>query len=216
MVAVVGGASTGGTANAAEPSQFTVVGGAIRTATGTPVPASGTNASLWGNSSYATTSVSGSGRVLIGAIGDNCQGWPTVRVTVDGVSVGQTTIVSATSYGTYPVGAAVGAGQHMVQIQLVNDFRDDSCDRNVPFQHHQSGTPGRGRHRRQLVANLDLRAVHEPVVHRVRQVVHGYRRGALKRPRALLRRQQRVRSLLPSLRSERQRAFAGVPMDLMS
>ncbi|WP_327040968.1 metallophosphoesterase [Micromonospora ureilytica] len=131
MVAVAGGTLTGGTASAAEPSQFTVVDGAIRTATGTPVPSSGTHASLWGNSSYATTSISGSGRVLIGAIGDNCQGWPTVRVTVDGVAVGQTTIVSATSYGTYPVGAAVGGGQHTVRIQLINDFRADPCDRNV-------------------------------------------------------------------------------------
>ncbi|WFE53497.1 carbohydrate-binding domain-containing protein [Micromonospora sp. WMMD1155] len=142
VVALVGGALTGSTANAAEPSQFTVVDGAIRTATGTPVPASGTHASLWGNTSYATTSVSGSGRVLIGAIGDNCQGWPTVRVTVDGVSVGQTTIVSATSYGTYPVGAAVGAGQHTVQVQLVNDFRTDACDRNVHIGYARMETVG--------------------------------------------------------------------------
>ena len=68
----------------AETTQFTVVNGAIRPATGTPRPASGTHASLWSNSSYATTTVDGSGRVLVGAIGDNCQGWPTVRVSVDG------------------------------------------------------------------------------------------------------------------------------------
>ncbi|MEV4499134.1 carbohydrate-binding domain-containing protein [Micromonospora arborensis] len=142
VVAATGGTLVDGTASAAEPSQFTVVDGAIRTATGTPVPASGTHASLWGNSSYATTSISGSGRVLIGAIGDNCQGWPTVRVTVDGVSVGQTTIVSATNYGTYPVGAAVGPGQHTVQIQLINDFRADPCDRNVHIAYAQMETAG--------------------------------------------------------------------------
>ncbi|PWR10834.1 metallophosphoesterase [Micromonospora acroterricola] len=141
-VAVAGGALVGGAANAAEPSQFAVVDGAIRTATGTPVPASGTHASLWGNSSYATTSITGSGRVLIGAIGENCQGWPTVRVTVDGVSVGQTTVVSATSYGTYPVGAAVGAGQHTVKIQFINDFRADPCDRNVHVAYARMETPG--------------------------------------------------------------------------
>ncbi|MCO1595726.1 metallophosphoesterase [Micromonospora sp. RHAY321] len=142
LLAVVGGALVGGAANAAEPSQFAVVEGAIRTATGTPVPASGTHASLWGNSSYATTSITGSGRVLIGAIGENCQGWPTVRVTVDGVSVGQTTIVSATSYGTYPVGAAVGAGQHTVKIQFINDFRAEPCDRNVHIAYARMETPG--------------------------------------------------------------------------
>ncbi|MEV4118818.1 carbohydrate-binding domain-containing protein [Micromonospora sp. NPDC049645] len=142
LVAVSGGALTGAPASAAEPSPFSVVDGAIRTATGTPVPPSGTHASLWGNSSYATTSISGSGRVLIGAIGDNCQGWPTVRVTVDGVDVGQTTIVSATSYGTYPVGAAVGAGQHSVRIQLVNDFRDGTCDRNVHIAYARMETTG--------------------------------------------------------------------------
>ncbi|WP_309232045.1 carbohydrate-binding domain-containing protein [Micromonospora tarensis] len=142
VVAVAGGVFTGATANAAEPSPFTVVEGAIRTATGTPVPASGTHASLWGNSSYATTTSTGSGRVLIGAIGDYCEGWPTVRVTVDGVSVGQTTIVSATSYGTYPVGAAVDAGQHTVRVQLVNDFRTDACDRNVHIAYARMETAG--------------------------------------------------------------------------
>ncbi|MFI6763288.1 carbohydrate-binding domain-containing protein [Micromonospora sp. NPDC050417] len=142
VVAVAGGVIVTGTANAAEPSQFTVVEGAIRTATGTPVPASGTHASLWGNSSYATTSITGSGRVLIGAIGENCQGWPTVKVTVDGVSVGQTTIVSAASYGTYPVGTAVGAGQHNVKIQFVNDFRAEPCDRNVHIAYARMETPG--------------------------------------------------------------------------
>ncbi|GAB3950478.1 carbohydrate-binding domain-containing protein [Micromonospora vulcania] len=141
-LAAAAGVSIGGTASAAEPSQFTVVGGAIRTATGTPVPASGTHASLWGNSSYATTSITGSGRVVIGAIGDNCQGWPTVQVTVDGVSVGQTTIVSATSYGTYPVGAAVGAGQHSVKLQFINDFRSDTCDRNVHISYARMETAG--------------------------------------------------------------------------
>ncbi|MFK3983401.1 carbohydrate-binding domain-containing protein [Micromonospora sp. NPDC050397] len=142
LVTVAGGMTFVGAASAAEPSQFTVVNGAIRTATGTPVPASGTHASLWANSSYATTSISGSGRVLIGAIGENCQGWPTVRLTVDGVVVGSTTIVSATSYGTYPVGAAVGVGQHNVKIEFVNDFQASPCDRNVHIAYAKMETPG--------------------------------------------------------------------------
>jgi hypothetical protein len=112
-------------------SPFAVVNGAIRTATGTPAPPSGTQASLWANSSYATTTVYGSGRVQVGAIGDNCEGWPTIQVTVDGSVVGTTTIVSATQYGNYAVGTARPAGQHFVKVQLVNDFRSATCDRNV-------------------------------------------------------------------------------------
>jgi hypothetical protein len=118
-------------AMAAEPAQFTVVNGANRPATGIPAPASGTHASLWANSSNATATISGSGRVQIGAIGDNCQGWPAIRLTVDGTDVGQSTIVSATHYGTYPIGPALGQGQHAVRVQFVNDFSGSGCDRNV-------------------------------------------------------------------------------------
>lgn len=113
------------------PSPFSVVNGSIRPATGTPVPPSGTQASLWSNNSYATTVVTGSGRVIIGATGDNCQGWPTLEVWVDGASVGRTTVVSHTQYGNYPLQRAVGAGTHTVKVALVNDFRDASCDRNA-------------------------------------------------------------------------------------
>ncbi len=134
-------AVTGEGANAQPPSQFTVVNGAIRTATGTPVPATGTHASLWSNSSYATTTISGSGRVQIGAIGDNCEGWPAVRVTVDGTVRGDSTIVSATQYGTYPIGTAVGVGTHSIKIQLVNDFRSAACDRNVHVAYARMETP---------------------------------------------------------------------------
>ncbi|MFC5004926.1 carbohydrate-binding domain-containing protein [Dactylosporangium cerinum] len=131
-VAVVAAAVLPPTGAAAAPaSQFTVVNGAIRTATGTPVPPSGTHASLWSNSSVATTTIDGSGRVQIGAIGDYCEAWPTVEVTVDGAVAGRTTIVSATSYGTYPVGPAVAAGRHVVRIQFVNDRSTAACDRNV-------------------------------------------------------------------------------------
>ncbi|MBB5867945.1 hypothetical protein F4553_001324 [Allocatelliglobosispora scoriae] len=128
---LTGGALAGSAATAAPPSQFTVVNGAIRTATGTPVPASGTHASLWANSSYATTTITGSGRVQIGAIGDNCEGWPTIRVTADGVVKGTTTIVSATSYGTYPVGSAIAGGTHTIKIEFINDLSTSACDRNV-------------------------------------------------------------------------------------
>jgi predicted xylan-binding protein with Ca-dependent carbohydrate-binding module len=130
VVGVLGAAGLARGAGA-PASPFTVVNGSIRPATGTPVPASGTQASLWGNASSATTTVTGSGRVVIGAIGDNCQGWPTLEVWVDGVSVGRTTVVSHTQYGGYPLQRSVGAGTHTVKVALVNDYRDASCDRNA-------------------------------------------------------------------------------------
>jgi hypothetical protein len=132
VVGVLGAAGIAlGAGGGALASPFTVVDGTIRPATGTPMPPSGTHASLWANRSYATATVSGSGRVLIGAIGDNCQGWPTLEVWVDGTSVGRTTVTSHTAYGSYPLQRAVPAGQHLVTVAMVNDFRNDSCDRNA-------------------------------------------------------------------------------------
>jgi predicted xylan-binding protein with Ca-dependent carbohydrate-binding module len=130
------------TADAPPGSPFRVVNGSIRPATGTPIPASGTHAALWGNSSYATTTVEGSGQVLIGATGVDCGGWPVVRVEVDGRHVGDTRIVSASHYGSYPVGAAVGAGRHVVRISFTNDHRDASCDRNVHIAYARMAQPG--------------------------------------------------------------------------
>jgi hypothetical protein len=122
----------GDSASAAIPSQFTVVHGAIRKATGVPVPPSGTQASLWANSSVATTTIEGSGRVVFGAVGDNCYGWPVVQVTADGKVVGSTTIGDAHQYGMYPVGEALGAGKHTVTFRLSNDrYSPPTCDRNV-------------------------------------------------------------------------------------
>jgi hypothetical protein len=124
---------TGDSASAALASQFTVANGAIRKASGTPTPTSGSQASLWGNTSTATTTIEGSGRVLIGAIGDECGGWPTVEATEDGRRLGATTIVSHTDYGTYGVGpTALPAGTHKIVLRFVNDRYDPpTCDRNV-------------------------------------------------------------------------------------
>ena len=94
------GIAVAATLTATPASQFTVVKGAIRTATGTPRPASGTEAVLWGNSSYATTTIDGSGRVLVGAVGDDCDGWPTISVSVDGTRVGGTTIAMQLPLGS--------------------------------------------------------------------------------------------------------------------
>src|SRR4051794_27292767 len=88
---LAGMVSLAGVATAAT-SPFTVYNGTIRAAHGTPVPPSATEASLWGNASYATIPLDGFGRVVIGAIASNCDGWPTIRVLVDGTVLGEATI----------------------------------------------------------------------------------------------------------------------------
>lgn len=119
-------------AGAAPAPQFTVVGGTNRPATGVPVPASGLQAALWSNGSSATTTLTGSGTVAIGAIAQNCDGWPVVRVTVDGKVVGDVTITGTKDYGSYPTAVSVGSGSHLVKIQLVNDYAvAGRCDRNA-------------------------------------------------------------------------------------
>ena len=123
---------SGDSASAALKSQFTVANGTIRKATGSPRPDTGSQATLWSNDSTATTTLQGSGRVVVGAIGDECGGWPTVEVTVDGRRVGASTIVDAKNYGTYPVGQMVAEGTHSVVLRLVNDRYDPpNCDRNL-------------------------------------------------------------------------------------
>jgi hypothetical protein len=118
-------------AAAAGRSPFTVVNGTVGTATGTPVPASGTQASLWSNRSSAATTITGGGRVEIGAIGDYCRGWPLVRVSADGTVLGDVSIVDARRYGSYPVGTPLRSGRHRITVTLLNDLSGGGCDRNV-------------------------------------------------------------------------------------
>ena len=118
-------------AAAAGRSPFTVMNGTVGTATGTPVPASGTQASLWSNRSSAATTITGAGRVEIGAIGDYCRGWPLVRVSADGTVLGDVSIVDARRYGSYPVGTPLRSGRHRITITLLNDLSGGGCDRNV-------------------------------------------------------------------------------------
>jgi hypothetical protein len=134
VAAIVGSTvatGVGAIANAAPPSPFTVVEGSIRSATGTPSPPSGTHATLWGNRSSASTTIEGAGRVVVGATGTYCAGWPRLQVMVDGVVVGTAKMVDARRYGAYPIGRAVGPGRHQVTIRYTNDFRTATCDRNV-------------------------------------------------------------------------------------
>src|SRR5690348_10349287 len=117
-IGLTGVAAAATTTTATSP--FTVHNGTIRAAHGTPVPPSGTEASLWGDISYATIPLDGFGRVVVGAIGSDCGGWPTIRVLVDGAVLGEATITDAHNYGAYPVGGFVNPGHHNVEIHFIN------------------------------------------------------------------------------------------------
>lgn len=116
-------------ADAAFP--FVLESAARQPATGTPVPPSGLQAALVRNTSAATTTVDGSGRVVLGAIASYCEGWPTLRVTVDGTVTGDITITSTTRYGANAVGTPVGPGRHTVRVSFINDNMTSTCDRNA-------------------------------------------------------------------------------------
>ncbi|MDG4797482.1 metallophosphoesterase [Micromonospora sp. WMMD1082] len=141
VVVVLSAGVLAGTANANGTSPFTVVNGSIQPATGTPQPPSGTHATLWRNASHATTTVQGAGRLVIGAIGDHCEGWPTIRVSVGGTPAGEVTVTSAVDYGGYVVGAPLAEGRYDIRIDLVNDRYTAECDRNVHLAYARMQAP---------------------------------------------------------------------------
>lgn len=127
-----GGAGLATNANAAPESQFVVQNGAIRPATGTPMPPSGTHATLWSNASSATTTVQGAGRVVVSAMGEWCLGWPVISVLADGVVIGTARVRSSTTYREYIIGAPIQEGVHGLEIVLTNDrYNPPHCDRNA-------------------------------------------------------------------------------------
>ncbi len=82
--------------------------------------------------SAATTTLNGSGRVVVGATGRYCDAWPVLSVTVDGVSKGTVKPTSTTNYGAYLTSGSVAAGTHQVKITFTNDLYDAGrCDRNA-------------------------------------------------------------------------------------
>ncbi|MGC5028504.1 carbohydrate-binding domain-containing protein [Micromonospora sp. DT229] len=131
IVVVLSAGVLTGSATASASTQFTVVNATIQPATGTPRPASGTHATLWRNTSSATTTVQGPGPLVVGAIGDYCEGWPTIRVSVGGTPIGDVTVTSATDYGAYQAGVPLPEGRHSVRIELINDRYTGACDRNA-------------------------------------------------------------------------------------
>lgn len=127
-----GALATAGPAGAAEPvtsRTWTVTAGtgALRPAAGVP---GGSEALLWSAGS-ATTTLSGAGRVVLRARGDQCEGAPRAQVSVDGRSLGTVQVPNASGWWEYPVGSPVAAGAHRVVVTFTNDHRTASCDRNL-------------------------------------------------------------------------------------
>jgi hypothetical protein len=132
---------TGASMAYAERPQFEVVNGSLRPATGEPTPTSGLEAALLSNDTVAVTTVEGSGQLQLGAIATACEGWPTVRAEVDGISSADITIVDGHNYGTYEIGPPVGPGRHSVSVRLLDDRYQDGCDRNVYLGYLTVGPP---------------------------------------------------------------------------
>ncbi len=126
-------------------SPFEVQNGSILPASGTPMPASGTEAVLWSAASVATTTVEGSGRVLVGALGEWCGGWPSIQVRVDGVDVGTARLRGSSTYDVTAFGEPVQAGSHEVEIVMVNDrYVPSRCDRNAHLAYASIEQPTSG------------------------------------------------------------------------
>lgn len=86
---------------------------------------------LWGNATAsATVTLPASTKVVVRAKAQKCQGQPTMVVTVDGVTIGSTT-VSTTTLTDYSATANIGAGSHVIGIAYTNDYRSLFCDRNL-------------------------------------------------------------------------------------
>jgi len=86
---------------------------------------------LWGNRARVDSNVTGEGRVIVRARGTSCDGWPVVRVWVDGERHGDRRILS-TLLRQYAVGRLLSDGEHHVTVRLINDrYRPGRCDRNV-------------------------------------------------------------------------------------
>lgn len=104
----------------------------MENATGTPRPGSGLHSKLGALGSYVETTVSGSGRVVVGVIGSYCGGYPSVQAQVDGRVVGTQSIVDSHSYGSHLFGSSVADGSHRVRLTMINDINQPGiCDSNA-------------------------------------------------------------------------------------
>ncbi len=83
-----------------------------------------------GTAQATVTSATAAGSIAVRVRGTQCDGAPTLQVTVDGVKV-VTFTVAATKYSNYTVAKSLPAGSHTIALALTNDHSSASCDRNV-------------------------------------------------------------------------------------
>ncbi|NIZ91681.1 glycoside hydrolase family 6 protein [Kineococcus rubinsiae] len=76
-----------------------------------------------------TTSAATSGLSVV-ARGDQCQGAPSMTVSVDGRAAG-TVAVAATTWTSYALPGSWGPGAHRVSVAFGNDAQAAGCDRNL-------------------------------------------------------------------------------------
>ena len=80
---------------------------------------------------YLDGQVAGSfSSIAVRARGDQCNGAPSMIVSVDGNSV-LTATVPATSWTDYIASYSAGAGNHTVRVDFTNDSNPGTCDRNL-------------------------------------------------------------------------------------
>ena len=86
---------------------------------------------IWSNASASkTVALPGAATGLtVWAKGDQCNGAPRMKVSVDGKTI-LTAYVTSTSWAPYSALVAVAAGTHVVKLTFDNDYYR-SCDRNL-------------------------------------------------------------------------------------
>lgn len=94
--------------------------------------ASGDRALLLWTTSTATATVTTAvtTAITIRVRGDQCQGAPLLRLSVDGAAAG-TTAVTATTWTDAVFTGAWGAGTHQLAVSYLNDIAGQGCDRNL-------------------------------------------------------------------------------------
>ena len=101
--------------------------------------------SFWSNDSISKTVTTPAGTgITVRALGDQCNGAPSLTLAMDGTNV-LTVSVSATTWTSYPLTRAVSAGSHTFTVSYTNDSKTSSCDRNLRFDSLTiTGTGGGG------------------------------------------------------------------------
>jgi hypothetical protein len=110
-------------------SMTLATGGAVRT---DPAASGGQVLGVWSNggASRQLVTTGTAVRLTVRAKGTACWGAPVMRVSVDGIQVASLS-VNATSYTDHTATVNIPAGTKTMAVELTNDHRDSTCDRNL-------------------------------------------------------------------------------------